>query len=191
MSRPSTATGGIGGVLAGLVTLAGLLTARSLFRWVGRGLKGGRPPRVDRHSVEMGHETKDVSPLVVIFAVVLVVVGATLAMIVVTSFQSGRVDRPLSLTSPPSLATPAIPPPPPAPRLEEVPGEQLRQFHAAEDQILNGTGWVDRSAGVAHIPIDRAEDLLLQQGLPARSAEEAARYQNQARPSDASSGRTP
>jgi hypothetical protein len=33
---------------------------------------------------------------------------------------------------------------------------------------LNSYGWIDRSNGIVRIPIDRAMDLILQRGLPAR-----------------------
>jgi len=59
---------------------------------------------------------------------------------------------------------------PPLPRLEETPVLDLARERAAEEQKLNSYGWVDKSQGVAHIPIDRAIDLLGQQGLPARAA---------------------
>lgn len=42
-------------------------------------------------------------------------------------------------------------------------------LYAAENKKLNSYGWVDRSNGIVHIPIDRAMDLLLQRGLPART----------------------
>jgi hypothetical protein len=196
MPRPSAAAGGIGGLLAGLTMLAGVMTARSLtrslFRWLTSD-RPGRTPRVDPKAVEVGHETREVRPWVVILGGVLVVVGVTVAVGVATWFQAAKLDRPLALNPPPGLSTPAAPPPPPAPRLEEVPGEQLRQLRAAEDQILNGAAWVDRSAGIARIPIDRAEDLLLQQGVPARSAEEASQFRDatDTAPSGASSGRLP
>ncbi len=64
----------------------------------------------------------------------------------------------------------------PAPQLEvnertELNGERLR-----EEDTLSTYGWVDEKAGVVHIPIDRAMDLLAQRGLPVRSgaAEEVA-----------------
>jgi hypothetical protein len=38
--------------------------------------------------------------------------------------------------------------------------------------ILNNYGYVDEQKGVVHIPIERAMDRLLQQGLPTRRASE-------------------
>jgi len=57
---------------------------------------------------------------------------------------------------------------PPQPRLEEKPVMELRAFREAEDQVLSSYGWVDQKAGIVHIPIDRAIDLLAQRGLPSR-----------------------
>jgi hypothetical protein len=35
-----------------------------------------------------------------------------------------------------------------------------------EEQRLRTAGWIDRQAGVAHIPIEQAMDLVAQRGLP-------------------------
>lgn len=66
---------------------------------------------------------------------------------------------------------------PPNPRLQSKPITDLKEIREAEDKILNGYGWVDQGRGVAHIPVDRAIDLLAQRGLAARpeSAAQAAR----------------
>src|ERR1700686_839354 len=53
-----------------------------------------------------------------------------------------------------------------APMLETNERGQLRDFLMNEEDQLNSYGWVDENAGVAHIPIDRAMDLLVQRGLP-------------------------
>ena len=57
---------------------------------------------------------------------------------------------------------------PPEPRLQVNPREDLRQLHAAEDEVLTTYGWVDRNAGVARIPIEQAMKLTIERGLPAR-----------------------
>jgi len=54
----------------------------------------------------------------------------------------------------------------PQPRLQTHPGRDLRRLRADEEARLNSYGWIDRDAGVAHIPIDQAIDLLLRHGLP-------------------------
>ena len=64
---------------------------------------------------------------------------------------------------------------PPGPNLLAVAPDRptepgyLHEFLAREDAILNGPpAWADRNAGTVRIPIDRAMDLILERGLPAR-----------------------
>lgn len=44
----------------------------------------------------------------------------------------------------------------------------LEQFRAHEEHILHSYGWTDQNAGMVRLPIERAKDLLLEQGLPVR-----------------------
>jgi len=53
-----------------------------------------------------------------------------------------------------------------APLLEVDERGQLKTFVLDQEKQLNSYGWVDEKAGVAHIPIDHAMDLLAQRGLP-------------------------
>jgi hypothetical protein len=57
---------------------------------------------------------------------------------------------------------------PPEPRLEEHPAIALEQLNAQEQQVLSTYGWADRKTGRVRIPIDRAMELQLQRGFPAR-----------------------
>lgn len=75
---------------------------------------------------------------------------------------------------------------PPLPRLQTQPFKDVYQLKAGERAVLHSYGWVDKANGVAHIPIDRAMELVLQRGLPAR---QGGRGEN-AIVQDASSGRT-
>jgi hypothetical protein len=54
----------------------------------------------------------------------------------------------------------------PEPRLEDNERTELNDFRYSEEERLNSAGWVDQSAGVAHIPITRAMELIAQRGLP-------------------------
>ena len=58
---------------------------------------------------------------------------------------------------------------PPEPRLQVSAPADLKQYKAAQDEVLTSYGWVDESAGVVRIPIDRAMAVLLQKGLPVHS----------------------
>ena len=47
-----------------------------------------------------------------------------------------------------------------------IPRVDLARLKKQELDRLNRYGWVDRKAGIAHIPIDRAMDILAETGLP-------------------------
>ena len=47
--------------------------------------------------------------------------------------------------------------------------QQRLAFEAAEVEALNSYGWVDRSAGIAHIPVEEAMALLAAQGTASPS----------------------
>ncbi len=49
----------------------------------------------------------------------------------------------------------------------------LRTLRVREYQDLHTYGWVDQANGVARLPIDQAEKLLLQRGLPSRTTGQA------------------
>jgi len=53
----------------------------------------------------------------------------------------------------------------PQPRLEKNERTEINDFRLKEEQTLNSYGWVDQKAGVVHIPIDRAMELIAQRGL--------------------------
>src|SRR5579872_6066738 len=54
----------------------------------------------------------------------------------------------------------------PEPRLEENERTELNGFRYGEEQQLNSYGWVDKNAGIAHIPIEQAMQMVVQKGLP-------------------------
>jgi hypothetical protein len=53
----------------------------------------------------------------------------------------------------------------PEPRLEDNERTELNGFRYGEEEQLNSYGWVDKNAGVAHIPIEQAMQLIAQRGL--------------------------
>ncbi|MGA2980974.1 MAG: hypothetical protein ABSD76_15405 [Terriglobales bacterium] len=53
-----------------------------------------------------------------------------------------------------------------APMLEVIEGVDLRKDLIKQEDQLNSYGWVDKDAGVAHIPIEHAMELIVQRGLP-------------------------
>jgi hypothetical protein len=78
---------------------------------------------------------------------------------------------------------------PPAPRLQQFPATEFYEFRLGEQDLLDSYGWMNREAGVVHIPVNDAMRLLVQRGLPvAPQAAEPAAAGDQM-PSDSSAGR--
>ncbi len=104
----------------------------------------------------VGYEPRDtrVAPVlmfgVALFLMLLLVLTASaLLLTYATAQREGRSrDVPLPAMSPPR------------PRLESDAAADLAEARRAEDQRLHSYAWIDRSAGVVRIPIDRAMDLL-------------------------------
>ena len=74
------------------------------------------------------------------------------------------------------------PPPPrgnpasrfPAPQLQSDEAGDMDNYRQAVEQQLNSSGWINQGAGVAHIPVEHAIDLVAQRGLPVRPQEPQA-----------------
>ena len=66
------------------------------------------------------------------------------------------------------------------PRLETDERNELAEPRMEEEEYLNSYGWVDQPAGVVHIPIERAIQLVAERGL-------AVRPQSEVGPKDAAS----
>jgi hypothetical protein len=60
----------------------------------------------------------------------------------------------------------------PQPRLEKNERLEINDLRLQEEKTLNSYGWVDEKAGVVHIPIERAMQLVVQRGLPTRAQNE-------------------
>jgi hypothetical protein len=58
----------------------------------------------------------------------------------------------------------------PEPRLETNERSEINDFRLGEERTLNSYGWVDQNAGVVHIPITKAMELIAQRGLPTKPA---------------------
>jgi len=106
------------------------------------------------------HERTDVSVRgVLLAAALLAAAGIVVQLVVGVQFAALRGARARESPPPPPLAA-ARPEGPPEPRLQTTPAEDLAQLRAREDTILDGYGWEDRAAGVVHIPIARAMELV-------------------------------
>ena len=90
---------------------------------------------------------------VLLAAALLAAAGIVVQLVVGAQFAALRGNPPAPLAG-------ARPGGPPEPRLQTMPAEDLAQLRAREDTILDGYGWEDRAAGMVHIPIARAMELV-------------------------------
>ncbi len=99
------------------------------------------------------------------------VAAAMVAMWFLTSriFEQQKAQDP----PPPLMKEAREPHAPPAPRLQADPFAELAVWRASQQERLTSYGWVEGSAETAHIPIDRAMDLLVEGGLPQPAADSA------------------
>lgn len=59
---------------------------------------------------------------------------------------------------------------PPSPRLQTAPHQELKDYCQQEITELNTYGWINQRLHVVRIPVDKAMDLVLQNGLPIRAS---------------------
>jgi hypothetical protein len=81
---------------------------------------------------------------------------------------------------------------PPAPRLQQFPANELYQFRRTEQDLLDHYGWMNREAGLVHIPIDQAMRLTLERGVLQSATPDPAQPATVSGfiPADSSAGRT-
>jgi hypothetical protein len=123
----------------------------------------------ERHQQGSGHQTSDINVRAVTWAVIGLMISVIAVCVTVGVLfnlfkrQYRSVSEPSGITTSGRLPT--------APRLQTNPTADLQRLLEAENAKLNSYGWIDKSAGVIRIPIDRAMDLLAQRGLPARDGD--------------------
>lgn len=126
--------------------------------------------QVSAESVERAHEVHDVNLRAILLF------GLGLAIMIVLSFIMLRwilgrwTERRLAPSPqiPPALVTA---PSAPGPNLESAPSVDLQQVLAPQQERLNSYGWVDQKAGIVHVPITQAMQLLLAEGLPSQNVD--------------------
>jgi hypothetical protein len=109
-----------------------------------------------------GYEKRDISVgVVALFAASLIVALVVVHYLALGTFhhlarQSSTYPPPSPLAAAREKLT--------GPRLLVNQNLDMERFRASEDSLLNSYGWVDRNQGIVRIPIDRAIDLVAQNG---------------------------
>jgi hypothetical protein len=131
---------------------------------------------------ETRHEESDVNVRALLWAVVIFIVFAFVTHAVLyLQFHAyakhfrNESSQPLTMMAPASTV-------PPTPRLQPLPNKtniveatppntntpltDMADMRAAEDEVLNKPGWVDKQKGIVKLPIETAKQLVVQRGLP-------------------------
>jgi hypothetical protein len=103
-------------------------------------------------------EGADIHPAIIVRVALIFVAGLALSLgLVLGLFRHFEITHPARTSeASPQVAETDLPP---QPRLQTTPALDLQQLRAAEDERLSRYAWIDRSRGLAQIPIDRAMDL--------------------------------
>lgn len=104
------------------------------------------------------HETRDLPPRAILLALagIFGLIGATGLGVAALLHALSRPPVPDAMPAPPRAGPPLL--------VDQ--GAERRALEARGAARLQGYGWTDRDAGLAHIPIDRAVALLLARGWP-------------------------
>ncbi len=135
---------------------------------------------IDGHNPEVEFEREDLAPKPILLFLAGLIVACLLVALILRGMYSylDRYDNqhqaaqnPLArqTTADTRIVTPGDITKFPQPRLESDERLEINDFRMQEEKTLNSYGWVDQQAGVMHIPIDRAMQLLAQRGLPTRA----------------------
>jgi hypothetical protein len=130
-------------------------------------METSHPPAPGAHGPGAGYEQRDANiPDLLKFGFWMAVVIALTLISMKWTFN--YLERTQAVQAP---ATPFERPRelPPSPRLQAEPRQELKDYCQAQERELNTYGWVDQRLRVVHIPVDRAIDLVLKNGLPVRS----------------------
>jgi hypothetical protein len=124
-------------------------------------LKPKYQPAVDTRRPEEKIEVTDVSLRWALWGAV-----GVIAFIIVTIFCVALALDVFGSGSPPAFTSSYYKHPleaPSGPRLHIEPHDELMNLRHREEQKLSGYGWVNRKAGIVHIPIERAMRVMAEQ----------------------------
>jgi len=121
----------------------------------------------NENSISIGYEKRDANArALLIFAAGLIAILVLILVLMAVMFRYFSVAQSLGPPASPFSAERVLPP---QPRLQADPREDLQRLRAAENANLNSYGWVNPSAGVVKMPVDRAMDRLIEKGLPVQT----------------------
>jgi hypothetical protein len=112
-----------------------------------------------------GHEANEIKVRgILLFALAIVLLGVVIHAALGPVVDSYKKQVARDRAARPPLFTVDVQPP--APHLQGNPALELARLKQQELRQLTSYGWLERERGIAHIPIERAMDILLRSGLP-------------------------
>jgi hypothetical protein len=147
--------------------------------------------KIGGHNADTGYESEDLSPQgVFYFMGGVAVLGVVIYFLLIGMYRYlDNYDRTHQPPANPMAATTGVDPQTmnykqildqaqqtfPKPVLEHSEQTQYVEELKKENEVLGSYDWVDQKNGVVRIPIDRAMDLVAQQGLPVVSQADTSR----------------
>ena len=135
---------------------------------------GAEIDTTDIRNPETVHEERDVNVRAILMFGLFLLVSAIIIHIALWGFFRFLENQRAKQDPRPSPVAGQRPTKFPQPQLQPNPVEDVARMRAREAEQLHKYGWVNKQAGVAHIPIERAMELVVQRGLPSRQAQPQA-----------------
>jgi len=136
------------------------------------------------HNADVAHEHTDINVRAIITSAIVLTAVAIVSHVIIWLLFGWFEQEAAANQPPPSpVARPATDMPPTTtgspvfnpsaadrvPQLLTNEPAALEKHRAEEAKRLDGYGWVNQGAGIAHVPIDQAKKLIVERGLPARA----------------------
>ena len=135
---------------------------------------------IPRESIEEAHEVRDVPLRPIIYAALALLVAAIVIHVGLWRLLELWTGEELRLQPqvPPAVIDGGESPAPdvddldrPGPNLQEAPALEYQIYLARQREMLNSYGQVEAEEEIVRIPVERAMELLAEEGLPARDGE--------------------
>ncbi|MCB2053360.1 MAG: hypothetical protein KDE35_03845 [Geminicoccaceae bacterium] len=117
-------------------------------------------------SLEAGYEKRDVSLRGIVWTIIGGIGGVATALALVWGLLQlyDAIGRPSAALAPTEIERARVEPP--RPRLLADPADLRETVERRDAARLQTYGWVDEEQGIAHVPIDEAMRVLVEQGWP-------------------------
>jgi len=133
--------------------------------------ENNHPPEEEIHNPHVRYEPVDINPIfltkfgiAMAFLLVVILFGVWGIFEYFLKHEAARVP-------PATLPLTAVQKLPPEPRLQPHPAQDMQDLLAAEKRLMDQYAWIDPDKGIVRIPVDRAMDLVVKNGLPVWPAE--------------------